>query len=249
MFEGDITGVPRYISDVSNNANLDPREEVAFRWEYGRWPNGRIPYKISNEFTNVEIGWIEQAMKQFRLKSCVRFTKRDNEGTYINIRKIGTSNACNSIIGFANNGPRNVNLNDRCMNMNDILHELMHALGFFHEHNRMDRDTYVIINKENIIQGKLKNFKIRTFENTTHLDTEYDFESVMHYPPDAFQKLPGLVTIVPKIRGVVIQADGLSEKDIIKINRLYNCHNQSLISRTHHAEASTQPTRGLPALH
>lgn len=43
-----------------------------------------------------------------------------------------------------------------CVRKGIIQHELLHALGFYHEHTRSDRDMYVRINWENV--NKCKNF-------------------------------------------------------------------------------------------
>lgn len=35
-----------------------------------------------------------------------------------------------------------------------VLHELMHVLGFWHEHARADRDRYIKVNWNEILPGK-----------------------------------------------------------------------------------------------
>ena len=38
-----------------------------------------------------------------------------------------------------------------------IMHELLHTLGFFHEQSRSDRDSYIVVNTNNIQTGKMEN--------------------------------------------------------------------------------------------
>lgn len=41
-----------------------------------------------------------------------------------------------------------------CFRQGAVAHEMFHALGFFHTQSRMDRDEYVSIHWDNIIEGK-----------------------------------------------------------------------------------------------
>ena len=41
-----------------------------------------------------------------------------------------------------------------CLRKFNVMHELMHTLGFWHEQQREDRDQYITVNYNNIISGK-----------------------------------------------------------------------------------------------
>lgn len=62
--------------------------------------------------------------------------------------------SCSSLVGFANQR-QSVSLSvPGCLKHGIILHELLHALGFYHEHTRNDRDQYVEINWDNMHRCK-----------------------------------------------------------------------------------------------
>ncbi|VDN28479.1 unnamed protein product [Gongylonema pulchrum] len=50
-------------------------------------------------------------------------------------------------------GPQQVSLADECLSYGTVIHELMHVVGFIHEHQRNDRDFFVDILWQNIIPG------------------------------------------------------------------------------------------------
>ena len=62
---------------------------------------------------------------------------------------------CFSFIGRVKqtNG-QELSIGTNCAVLSVIVHEVLHALGFIHEHTRLDRDNYVIINETNIQAGR-----------------------------------------------------------------------------------------------
>ncbi|OWK62696.1 Astacin-like metalloendopeptidase [Lonchura striata] len=71
----------------------------------------------------------------------------------------------------------------------------------------------------------------KKFENSNNLDLPYDYTSVMHYGPYTFTNTTGKATIIPIPDGSVHigQRQGMSNLDVAKINKLYNCSRCSTI--------------------
>ena len=82
-------------------------------------------------------------------------------------------------------------MDPKVCNERDIYHELLHILGFLHEHQRPDRDNYVTFHVGNIAyhpnpKKMLKNYaKFNRFFNGQqrydNMTLPYDATSVMHY--------------------------------------------------------------------
>ncbi|XP_063293599.1 embryonic protein UVS.2-like [Pelobates fuscus] len=189
------------------------------RWNKDRNGAVNVPFVISADFSAQELDVITTAMQDFATLTCVRFVPRSSEADYL---MIIPDSGCWSYVGKMG-GPQEVSLSkDSCITKGIAQHELNHALGFFHEHSRSDRDNYIHINKNNIIVGLADNFDKY---NTNNLGLEYDYSSVMHYGRFAFSISQNLATIVPKPNSSVAigQRYGLSNLDISKINKLYTC--------------------------
>ncbi|VDO27070.1 unnamed protein product [Haemonchus placei] len=224
-FEGDI------INEHHNTRKGSPYGESfsvtfsgiqrnAVRQTYLKWADGRIPYTISSQYSSYSRSKIAEAIEEYRKKTCIDFSpKSAADQDYIHIVP---DDGCYSLVGRIG-GKQPVSLGDGCIQKGIIIHELMHAVGFFHEQSRADRDDHVIINWNNVESGLQDQFDKYSLNMVNHLDTDYDYGSVMHYAPTAFSK-NGKPTIEPRKKGVEIgQRHGFSELDLYKINKLYNC--------------------------
>lgn len=60
-----------------------------------------------------------------------------------------------------------------------VTHEIGHALGFWHEQSRPDRDDHVTVLWENILEGYEHNFYKRS--DIIYHGVKYDIGSQMHY--------------------------------------------------------------------
>ena len=69
-----------------------------------------------------------------------------------------------------------------------VIHELGHAVGFYHEHTRPDRDNFVDVIYDNIRDGAESQFFKFQPGQTNTLGLGYDLQSIMHYRRNTFSK-------------------------------------------------------------
>uniref|UniRef100_A0A4W3GIX8 Metalloendopeptidase n=1 Tax=Callorhinchus milii TaxID=7868 RepID=A0A4W3GIX8_CALMI len=202
---------------TSKNALVCLNGPTSCLWPRSRDGNVYIPYAFTSNFEQYQQEEIFSAIAEFSVLTCIRFKYRTFEAGYI---AISSQRGCWSYIGPSGGIQQKLSLEKPdCIQIAVIQHELLHAIGFYHEHNRSDRDQYVDIIMENV---QPDNF-VKVITN--NLNTKYDYSSVMHYGKYLFSKSPKLPTIIPKPNPntKIGQLDGFSETDILKVNRLYKC--------------------------
>lgn len=164
-----------------------PREDVeaaAVALTARKWPEispgvYEVPYVLNNTFAVDQQLLILWSMELLSRGSNVVFRPRNSSDTggYLYIQH-GWTNACCSYMGYIEPST-NLTLSDICFRPGTILHELMHSLGFMHEHQRPERDSILSFGRDSQALKDTVNFGVS--DDYKGL-TGYDSYSVMHYP-------------------------------------------------------------------
>ncbi|XP_036437514.1 meprin A subunit beta [Colossoma macropomum] len=186
-----------------------------------RWPT-TVPYYLEDSLEINAKGVILKAFEQYRLKTCIDFKPWSGEPNYISVYK---GSGCSSSVGNRQVGKQRLSIGQNCDRLATVEHEFLHALGFWHEQSRADRDDYVNIIWGQIEEGKEHNFNSYDDTVSSALGVPYDYGSVMHYSKTSFNKgsEPTIVTKIPEFMDVIGQRMEFSFSDVLKLNKLYNC--------------------------
>ena len=145
--------------------------------------------------------------------------------------KTFSHNRCISFIGcvkFLQLQPQTIVLGPGCRNFPTVVHEIGHAIGFFHEHTRPDRDEYVMFLRENLLHNTLQpEFATISLNSFNAFGFGYDYASIMHYSPTTFAQQNTVVLVAKKPDIHFGVAAELSPLDIAKANALCNCGESS----------------------
>ncbi|EGT37847.1 CBN-NAS-12 protein [Caenorhabditis brenneri] len=192
-----------------------------------RWGNNIVPYVISPQYSATQKKILITSLRYFEKVSCFKFVDRTTQNDYLFIVPL---DGCYSYVGKIG-GRQTLSLAADCIADYIIWHELMHAIGFEHEHQRPDRDSFIRVDYSNVIPGQMINFD-KLQQSLVEFPDSYDYKSIMHYDGYAFGKVDSsrqvrLATMIPLKPGIRLEDNmKFTATDIEKLNRLGQCESR-----------------------
>lgn len=221
IYQGDIMLGP--VTQLAFRYGLPPqldpnkRSAVTTNRNNRLWPGGIIPYEIDATVTPKKREYILWAVAKVNNSALTVRPRLPHEKDYIQFTESGGSYGCSAYLGRVG-GAQAVRV--RSCARGSVIHEVLHAAGFYHEQSRNDRDNYVTIMWDEMFSSSRS-----AFEKSSGRSRDigpYDYGSVMHYSAKAFSRT-GRPTIVTKVPGARIgQRKDLSPLDRAAIATLYS---------------------------
>ncbi|CEF70338.1 Astacin-like metalloendopeptidase [Strongyloides ratti] len=192
VFSKNINSI--FLNNISftNYFRSHRQQSIVFRGSANIWPEKEIPYFVS---PMLDYALINAALYRITKETCLMFRYKKNIKESLFIYLPGKYYETN--LGRRKEIPHKIYISINFKDIGKVMRETMRALGIGYEHNRHDRNNYIMVFKNNIKPHFLKYFskKQEMFINT--YDITYDFRSIRHFSSHEYAK-SSKNTIIPK---------------------------------------------------
>lgn len=223
IYEGDIVLGKYSETNKISSRSIDPRS-IAIIGSNVLWEDSEIPYTIDGSLSTAMQARVNSAINHWESNTNVDLILRttDNQAQFRDFVTFTVGEGCSSSVGKVG-GQQFIRLINNCSTGN-IIHEIGHASGLWHEQSRADRDLFIELITDNIEPDRLSNFNQHIKDGVDLGD--YDYGSIMHYSLinsfgiDTTKPTMSAIGTVPS--GVTIgQRLALSPGDLNSVNWLY----------------------------
>lgn len=191
---------------------------------FNHWSYGEVYFTLDPDFTTAERTEINNAIAHWQNNTGLAFFESATASNRIFFNK-GDANTgfFSDYIGMKG-GQQVISLQPG-LTTGIVIHEIGHAVGFYHEQCRTDRDNFIILNLNNIVPGTpSQQYQYTTWEARGDDGAQigdFDFESIMLY--GSFDNSNGADPVMTTLWGGVWwgQRNGLSVGDIETANFIY----------------------------
>jgi hypothetical protein len=164
---------------------------------------------------------LDMAVQEFYNKTAIQFEFLEGKPSNLQYVRIIPGRVPQTMgLGRPLQGPSTISISAGRPDMfNDFVHELMHVLGWPHEHVRPDRDQHVRVNRTYSVRVDRTYTKLSS--NSVDISgTPYDINSITHFPvgPIMFMKSRSNPMMENSL-------SGLSKWDAYEVNSIYSLKN------------------------
>ena len=234
VFHGDMILTEKQVKQLNDSKGASiPTDDMFLKL----WPEATVYYTICQDLK--EDKRIKDAINYWERKTPIRFKdiekEIENKENYVEFKLV--DEGCSSNVGMIG-GPQKINISKEKYDSGnykyksfDVSHEIGHTIGLFHEHSRWDRDKFIVVHDDRINEDWKWDY--RKVSNSIEFG-EFDFESIMLYPPCNKTASSGdnyiLMTIVDPSNGTDTKLpwkpeyeknENLSKRDIEFVKWLY----------------------------
>jgi hypothetical protein len=224
VFGGDILlsrtdpGHQQIIKELTGSKDQKITSKGALPNRVQLWSKKRIYYHYAAYFSDIDKDKIERAIHYIESVCDINFIneQHSNKNVYLFVRTNETGFIASSTLGSCDSPVLRFG---KKFSYATVLHELCHGLGLTHEHQRLDRNKYIKLNKDNIRSEVFDdNFKMYEPHNSRTFGV-YDYDSILHYSAYAAAIDYSIPTIIsPEPIG---QRITLSSGDILSLKSMY----------------------------
>lgn len=225
---------------ISSQCESLNRSGITISKKSACWKNGEIPY-VYEPANHPYKKDIDRAMNTFNQETKIKFIPRDKNKhkdfvAFTHNLKTSSGKCYSEWIGRKKE--RQVVNIGACRKpiKASIMHELGHAIGMWHEHQRPDRDLHIEVFEFDMASSDVRN-AYKKFDKSTwnkkggkheggkEIATPYDINSIMHYYPKQGALKNSVVFESKKVKNPTFGnlIGKLSKGDIKSINKLATC--------------------------